>query len=47
MAEPRFTQTSSTFALTRRLLPDFRPIFEVYAADVKREAERLTSARDG
>jgi len=28
------------FALTRRMLPDFRPIFEAYASDLKREAER-------
>jgi hypothetical protein len=29
------------FALTKRMLPDFRPIFEAYASDLKREAERL------
>ena len=29
------------FALTRRMLPDFRPIFEAYASDLKREAERI------
>ena len=34
------------FALTKRLLPDFRPIFEAYAADLKREAERLAPGRD-
>lgn len=28
------------FALTKGMLPDFRPIFEAYAADLKREAER-------
>jgi uncharacterized protein YndB with AHSA1/START domain len=30
------------FALTKRMLPDFRPIFLTYAVDLKREAERLT-----
>ena len=35
------------FALTRRMLPDFRPIFEAYAGDLKREAERIgRGARD-
>ena len=29
------------FALTRPLLPDFRPIFEAYGNDLKREAERI------
>jgi hypothetical protein len=29
------------FSLTKRLLPDFRPIFEAYASDLKREAERV------
>jgi len=29
------------FALTKRMLPDFRPIFEAYANDLKREAERI------
>ena len=29
------------FALTRSMLPDFRPIFETYANDLKREAERI------
>jgi hypothetical protein len=29
------------FALTQRMLPDFRPIFEAYAGDLKREAERI------
>jgi hypothetical protein len=29
------------FALTKRMLPDFRPIFEAYAQDLKREAERI------
>jgi hypothetical protein len=32
------------FALTRRMLPDFRPIFEAYAGDLKREAERIGHA---
>lgn len=34
------------FALTKRLLPDFRPIFEAYASDLKREAERVADARE-
>ena len=29
------------FALVRGMLPDFRPIFEAYANDLKREAERI------
>lgn len=29
------------FALTKGMLPDFRPIFSAYAGDLKREAERL------
>jgi hypothetical protein len=29
------------FALTKRMLPDFRPIFEAFAGDLKREAERI------
>jgi hypothetical protein len=33
------------FALTRRMLPDFRPIFEAYAGDLKREAERIGHER--
>jgi hypothetical protein len=33
------------FALTRRMLPDFRPIFEAYAGDLKREAERIGPER--
>ena len=32
------------FALTKRLLPDFGPIFVAYANDLKREAERVGSA---
>lgn len=31
------------FALTKAMLPDFRPIFEAYANDLKREAERVAS----
>ena len=30
------------FALVKGMLPDFRPIFEAYANDLKREAERGT-----
>jgi hypothetical protein len=33
------------FALTRGMLPDFRPIFEAYASDLKREAERIAHER--
>jgi len=33
------------FALTKRMLPDFRPIFEAYAGDLKREAERIGHER--
>ena len=36
--EERFSGV--VFALTRSLLPDFGPIFETYASDLKREAER-------
>ena len=32
------------FAMTKRMLPDFRPIFEAYANDLKHEAERVASA---
>jgi hypothetical protein len=35
------------FALTKRMLPDFRPIFEAYANDLKREAERIARQRVG
>jgi hypothetical protein len=31
------------FALTKRMLPDFRPIFEAYATDLKREAESIAA----
>jgi hypothetical protein len=31
------------FALVRKLLPDFKPIFQAYAGDLRREAERLAS----
>ena len=34
------------FALTKGMLPDFRPIFEAYASDLKREAQRLGHERD-
>jgi hypothetical protein len=33
------------FAFVKRMLPDFRPIFEAYANDLKREAERIAHAR--
>ena len=33
------------FALTRKMLPDFGPIFEAYASDLKREAEKLARER--
>jgi len=35
------------FALTKRMLPDFRPIFEAYAGDLKREAERIVREQVG
>jgi hypothetical protein len=31
------------FALVKGMLPDFRPIFEAFAGDLKREAERIQS----
>ena len=44
----RFTMTEHfsglAFALTKRMLPDFQPIFEAYANDLKREAERIASS---
>jgi hypothetical protein len=33
------------FALAKSMLPDFRPIFQAYANDLKREAERLAKER--
>jgi hypothetical protein len=33
------------FALTKGMLPDFRPIFETYANDLRREAERIALER--
>jgi len=33
------------FALTKGMLPDFRPIFDAYANDLKREAERIVRER--
>jgi len=35
------------FALAKRMLPDFRPIFEAYANDLKREAQRIAHEREG
>jgi hypothetical protein len=35
------------FALVRGMLPDYGPIFEAYADDLKREAERIASERAG
>ena len=32
------------FALAKGMMPDFRPIFEAYANDLKREAERIARA---
>jgi hypothetical protein len=43
LMEERFSGVM--FALTKSMLPDFRPIFEAYANDLKREAQRL--AREG
>jgi hypothetical protein len=34
------------FAMVKRALQDFRPIFESYASDLKREAERIARERD-
>lgn len=39
MMEERFS--GLVFALVKRTLPDFRPIFQAYANDLKREAERI------
>jgi hypothetical protein len=33
------------FALTKGMLPDFRPIFEAYASDLRREAQRIAHER--
>jgi len=33
------------FALFKSTMPDFRPIFEAYAGDLKREAERIAQLR--
>ena len=33
------------FALTKGMLPDFRPIFGTYANDLQREAERIALER--
>ena len=33
------------FALTKAMLPDFQPIFDAYANDLKREAERVVRGR--
>jgi hypothetical protein len=35
------------FALTKGLMPDFQPIFEAYANDLKRESERVARERGG
>jgi hypothetical protein len=35
------------FALTKGLMPDFQPIFETYANDLKRESERAALKRGG
>jgi hypothetical protein len=35
------------FALSKWVLPDFRPIFETYAGDLKREAERIARGHAG
>jgi len=34
------------FALVKEKLPDFRPIFEAYAGDLKSEAERIQRERE-
>ena len=33
------------FALTKSMLPDFRPIFEAFAGDLKREAQKIAHER--
>jgi hypothetical protein len=35
------------FALVKGMLPDFRPIFEAYASDLAREAQRVANERAG
>ena len=42
--EERFSGV--VFALTKGMLPDFRPIFEAYANDLKREAQRVAHDRE-
>jgi hypothetical protein len=42
--EERFS--GLVFALTKKMLPDFRPIFEAYANDLKLEAQRLTHVHE-
>ncbi len=42
--EERFSGV--VFALTKSMLPDFRPIFEAYANDLKREAQRVAHERE-
>jgi hypothetical protein len=42
LMEERFSGVA--FALTRKMLPDFRPIFESYANDLQREAQRVQLA---
>jgi hypothetical protein len=44
MMEERFSGVM--FALTKGMLPAFRPVFEAYANDLKREAERVASERE-
>ncbi|HTQ75646.1 MAG TPA: SRPBCC domain-containing protein [Burkholderiales bacterium] len=39
LMEERFSGV--IFALVRGVMPDFRPIFEAFAGDLKREAERI------
>ena len=39
--------SGAVFALVKGMLPDFRPIFEAYANDLKREAERIAQSRQG
>ena len=44
LMEERFS--GLMFALVKRTLPDFQPIFEAYASDLKREAERIAHERE-
>ena len=44
LIEERFSGV--LFAIVRGMMPDFRPIFEAYASDLRREAERIANERN-